>query len=223
MSVAIVIPAHNEAPRVGLVVRAARGYGAAEVVVVDDGSTDGTGAAASSAGALAVRLPHRRGKGAAMAAGLRCTRGDTVVYLDADLTGLQPQHIAYLVQPVAAGSADMAVGRVQGQTDESAVRLSGQRAMDRAIPAGSPSLASSGYGAENALMYAARRGGARVVVVPLPDVGHHRKLQKWGPFAGTVATLRTHADLGRGGLPWWPFLLAGVVGAAAVGIMETAD
>lgn len=82
----IVIPAYNAAATVGAVARAARASGL-PVLVVDDGSGDGTGAAAAAAGVEVLRLPENRGKGAALRAGFthalaRGARG--VLTMDAD-------------------------------------------------------------------------------------------------------------------------------------------
>ncbi len=89
----IVIPAFNEAARLPGTLRALAdrfGGTATEVVVADDGSTDGTaavGAAASSPTlpVRVVRLPENRGKGAAVRAGVAATTGAVVLFMDADL------------------------------------------------------------------------------------------------------------------------------------------
>src|SRR5262249_41435306 len=81
----IVIPVYNEAPTIGVVVREARPHG--DVLVVDDGSTDGAGAAAAAAGAVVVRLPRRSGKAAALPRGVEValSRGaPRVVTVDGD-------------------------------------------------------------------------------------------------------------------------------------------
>jgi glycosyltransferase involved in cell wall biosynthesis len=65
-----VVPAHNEGPRVGVVVRALIGQGL-PVLVVDDGSSDGTADAARAAGARVLSLTPNRGKGAALKAAFR--------------------------------------------------------------------------------------------------------------------------------------------------------
>ena len=81
----IVIPVFNEAPSLEGIVSRARRHGA--VLVVDDGSTDGSGAVASAAGADVLRLDRRRGKGEALRCGFReaLDRGvDRVVTLDGD-------------------------------------------------------------------------------------------------------------------------------------------
>src|ERR1700722_19540857 len=73
--VAVVIPARNEADRIQATVTAALGLPAAAVViVVDDGSTDGTAAAARSAGAVGTQHARNRGKGAALETGAAAVR-----------------------------------------------------------------------------------------------------------------------------------------------------
>lgn len=69
-SVLAIVPAHNEAGRVGAVVAALAAQGL-PVLVVDDGSADATGSEASAAGAQVLRLEPNRGKGGALKAGFR--------------------------------------------------------------------------------------------------------------------------------------------------------
>jgi flavin-dependent dehydrogenase len=81
----VLIPVFNECPGLADIVRRARRHGA--VLVVDDGSTDGSGTAASAAGADVLRLPRRRGKGEALRRGFdeAMARGvDRVITLDGD-------------------------------------------------------------------------------------------------------------------------------------------
>ncbi len=79
------------------------------VLVVDNGSTDGTAAVAAAHGARVVREP-RRGYGAAVHAGLRAARAELVAVLDGD-GSLDPAVLGPMAELVRAGRADLAVGR----------------------------------------------------------------------------------------------------------------
>jgi glycosyltransferase involved in cell wall biosynthesis len=111
MKVCALIPAYNEAVTIGRVVAGARAH-VAQVLVVDDGSTDATGAVATAAGADVLRLDRNSGKGTAIRAGLsRVLRGDAthVLFMDGDLQH-RPQEIPGLVAEAAASGAAMVIG-----------------------------------------------------------------------------------------------------------------
>ncbi len=111
------VPAHDEAPRIAAVVREAARH--LPVLVVDDGSSDGTAAVARQAGADVLEQRPNAGKGAALRAGFRQALAegyDAVVTLDAD--GQHdpaeiPAFLAALAVPPAPGAAppDLVVGR----------------------------------------------------------------------------------------------------------------
>ena len=105
-----IVPAYNRADTVGATVAALRNIpDVVEVVVVDDGSSDCTAALAAAAGARVVELARNRGKGRAAAAGIGAS-GAPEIYLliDADL-GASAALAGALLQPVAAGEADMTI------------------------------------------------------------------------------------------------------------------
>lgn len=117
----VVVPAYREADRIAATVERIRSGLAAtvpdedlEIVVIDDGSGDGTAEAASGAEQVVV-LAQNRGKGAAVRAGMLAARGRTVAFTDADLS-YPPAQIADLLAEVEAGW-DVVVGsRVHTQT-----------------------------------------------------------------------------------------------------------
>jgi dolichyl-phosphate beta-glucosyltransferase len=111
----VVVPALDEASRIGGTVQALRSALApladdgVELVVVDDGSTDGTADAALAAGAdQVVVLPENRGKGAAVRAGMAASRGRTVAFTDADLSYSPDQVLGVIIE--AEQGWDVVVG-----------------------------------------------------------------------------------------------------------------
>jgi len=119
MTTIALIPAINEAPSVGGVVASVLAAGVDRVVVIDNGSTDGTAEAASSAGATVVHEP-RRGYGSACLAGIEWVRRqpvapDVVVFLDADASD-DVSDLPALVSPIQDDGAELVIGsRVRGQ------------------------------------------------------------------------------------------------------------
>jgi glycosyltransferase involved in cell wall biosynthesis len=109
-TISVVVPAHEEHEAVGGVVAAVIEScpEALEVLVVDDGSTDGTGEAAAKAGARVLRLSPNRGKGHALRAGIEAARGDVLVFIDADGQD-DPREMPRLLAALEPG-VDMVIG-----------------------------------------------------------------------------------------------------------------
>jgi glycosyltransferase involved in cell wall biosynthesis len=109
----VLIPAFNEAARIGRVLAGVRAaVPDATVLVVDDGSTDETTAVARAAGARVVRLPFNLGAGVAAQTGYKLAEResyDCVVHLDADGQH-EPADIPVLLAVVIRGEADVAIG-----------------------------------------------------------------------------------------------------------------
>jgi glycosyltransferase involved in cell wall biosynthesis len=187
---AVVIPAKNEAARMAETVTAARAIaGVALVVVVDDGSADGTARVAAAAGATVVRHRRNRGKAAAMTTGAAAVedRALHLLFLDADLRDTA-RHGAILLAPLRDGTADAVVATLPRAPDAGghgfvvrlardgieratgwapAQPLSGQRALTRAAFEAASPLAG-GFGVETGMTIDLLRAGFRVVEVEAP-------------------------------------------------------
>lgn len=109
MSLSIIIPAKNEAGAIGGVVEIARdAFPDAQVIVVNDGSTDETAAIASSAGAEVISHPESIGNGAAVKAGARAATGEIIAFMDGDGQH-DARELVPLLQRLDEGY-DMAIG-----------------------------------------------------------------------------------------------------------------
>lgn len=107
--VSIILPAKNEAGGLRKTLPALRSlYPDAEIIVVDDGSTDETAAIASGLGARVVSHPYSKGNGAAIKSGARAATGEILVFMDADGQH-KPEDVARLLARFNEGY-DMVVG-----------------------------------------------------------------------------------------------------------------
>jgi glycosyltransferase involved in cell wall biosynthesis len=139
-SVSIVIPAYNEGAAITGVIAILRGAAPwHEIIVVDDGSADGTGDRACAAGAIVVRHPYNKGNGAAVKSGIRRATGEYILIVDGD--GQHPPEDA-LRLVARLGEYDLVVGARAGATQATLTRKVGNTALnglasyltDREIP-----------------------------------------------------------------------------------------
>jgi hypothetical protein len=212
-----VVAARNEAGRVGTTVRAVLDLdGVDEVIVADGGSRDGTPTEARAAGARVLVGPRRGGKGSSLEGALaRIDPADVYLFLDADL-GVTATAGERLLEAVASGRADLAIGALPRQEGHGGFRLvkraaasliralsgfatteplSGQRAVTAEALAAVRPLAP-GFGVEAAMTIDAVRAGFRVVEIPV-DMSHavtgrnlagfvHRGRQGWDLLRAVV-------------------------------------
>ncbi|MGP8059838.1 MAG: glucosyl-3-phosphoglycerate synthase [Acidimicrobiales bacterium] len=236
-TVSVCVPARNEAATVGSVVAAvARPHLAAaggsglvdEVLVVDDGSVDETGARARAAGARVLRRSEDPGKGQAMRAALEAAVGDLVVFLDADVVDTTESFVTGLVGPLLVrddlalvkgcyerpfGDSPTGGGRVTELVARPLLELCFAELAEVRQPLAGETAAprwvldkvglSDGYGVEFGLLVdvAARFGTSAIAQVDLGTRTHrNRPLDELRPQA--VEVLR--AGLTRAGVPFGP-------------------
>jgi glycosyltransferase involved in cell wall biosynthesis len=121
-TIAVIIPALNEAGNIHHLVTEVLTTAPVKVIVVDNGSTDATAEEARSAGAQVVYEP-RRGYGYACAAGVAAGEADILVFLDGDYSSL-PEELPTILAPVLAGEADLVLGsRYRGHIAPGAMPL----------------------------------------------------------------------------------------------------
>ncbi len=205
MFISAIVPAYDEAERIGAVLRALmRAPSIGEVLVVDDGSKDGTAERALAYGVRVLRLTPNQGKAAALDRGVRAARGDVLLFVDADLRGLTPAHVESLVRAYEREKPSvMVVGLMRdgrARTDLAqwvAPCLSGQRVLERGLWELMPRPEALGFGVEVVLPKLARRAGRRTVRVPLHGVTQVTKEEKLGKGRGAVARLRMYGQIAR--------------------------
>jgi len=106
--VSIIIPANNEEQTIGGIVKKIKAlYPEFEIIVVNDGSTDETGAVAKDAGAIVYSHPYNIGNGAAIKSGIRIASGQVMVFMDADGQH-DPEDLKKLIEHIP--EFDMVVG-----------------------------------------------------------------------------------------------------------------
>jgi LmbE family N-acetylglucosaminyl deacetylase len=180
----------------------------AEVIIVDDGSTDGTEQdyldfQEKENRLRVIRHPHNLGKTQALRTGVEAACNPLILFLDADLHGLKPEHIRDLIRPVQDGDADMTIGVFRDgklMTDLSqriTPWLSGQRCILRSLFFEVPLERVTGYGIETAFTITARRRGWRVCRIPLHGLFQRPAEIRHGIFKGYKIKMRMYAQIGR--------------------------
>ena len=197
MTIDVVIPARNEASTVADVVAAALACRyVREVIVVDDGSADGTGDLALAAGAKVVRRDGAAGgsKAHAMEAGVAATDAEALLFCDADLVGLTAAHLDDVCVPFVEGRATMSVGWFDyGMLNPLVLRLpptTGERIVPRWVWDAIPPEKRNGYSIEIMINEVISEGRLPTSARIMPGVTHRTKRHKLGLRRGYRETWR---------------------------------
>jgi glycosyltransferase involved in cell wall biosynthesis len=193
----VVIPARDEAVTVAEVVEAARGCSATrEVIVVDDGSTDGTAEVAAAAGAKVVRRESVDGgsKAHAMEAGVAASDAGAILFCDADCIGLTAAHLDAVCRPFVEGRAVMSLGWFDyGLWNPLVLRLaptSGERVIPRWVWDAVLPEKRKGYSIEIMINEVIAEGRLPTTVRTMHGVTHRTKRDKYGVRRGYRETWR---------------------------------
>jgi len=208
-TISVIIPSYNEAAFIATVMDAIRhSTFISEIIVVDDGSRDQTGAMVVKAAQGDPRVqvithPINLGKGQAFFTGVAACNNSMIVMLDADLVGLKPEHIYSLVKPVLESRADMTLGIFKGGNLASDFShwatpwLSGQRCFRKELLRYVDREAAAGYGLETALTIAAKRQGWQSVKIIWRGVSHPPSEFHRGKLKGVLTRAKMYGQICR--------------------------
>jgi polyisoprenyl-phosphate glycosyltransferase len=182
-TVSIVIPVYNEKRTLGSIIEVARTWpDTLEVIIVDDGSTDGTREVIMSFGEKIKVISHKvnKGKGHALASGVRKSRGSLLVFLDGDMVGLTHRDLDRLTAAVRSKKADMTLGMVRFWRWHHMgphASITGVRALRKEhVRSHLDTMKNTGYGVEFLLNHIHQE--KRVLRVPMPTVYIMSKVEK---------------------------------------------
>lgn len=203
MNVSVVVPAYNEASRISAVLAPLRDCPSVdEVIVIDDGSDDGTAEVACRFGVEVISLAGNRGKAAALDRGVGQARNETLLFLDADLVGLKREHVERLIEVYREQQADMVVGVfTNGRMNTDIAQkinpfASGQRVLSKDLwQRAKEHTEKMDYGIEIALSKLAAKEGWHTEKVKLDGVTHILKEEKRGFTKGVLDRLKMYGDM----------------------------
>ena len=197
---AAVVPAYNEAETIAEVLSVLKSVPRIEeILVVSDGSTDGTVDIARSLKMRTIHLRENHGKGTAMAVGVAHTDADILLFVDGDILNLTGSLLEQLMAPVLAGTSDMNVGvRNRGEIINAVQQrtgplLSGIRCLRRQVFEAVPESHREGFAIETGLNWACAELGMRTTTLVMHNLKHLVKEKKRGVWRGMKARVRMFA------------------------------
>jgi glycosyltransferase involved in cell wall biosynthesis len=204
LKVAAIVPAYNEEKTVVDVLKTLTSSKELdEIIVVSDGSTDKTAQISKSFEVKVLEGAERTGKGMAMKKGVKSTSAEIIVFFDADLIGLIPEHVSLLVQPILEDEADMVVG-IRDRIGETPLFLlkidpllafGGERCLKREIFEKLPERFSRGFEIETAMNFYCQINKLLTKYVKLKNLKMIIKEKKYGWLKGFPERLKMHWEM----------------------------
>ena len=202
--ISAIIPAFNEALRIGDVLRVVTSHpDIFETIVVDDGSLDTTSDVVRQdfPSVILLRNEINCGKGASMNRGASVAHGDIFFFSDADIRELTHEHISSIVQPVATGAYDMYIGIIERYVHwipgilHFLPTIGGERAVTRKLWEEVPPFYKEHFRVETGLNFYAQHFGKGYGFTVLRGLDHATKEVKYGLLEGFVRRAKMIFDV----------------------------
>ena len=197
--ISLIIPAHNEAHNIGRVLKVVKKVKSLnEILVVADACTDKTAEVAKKFEVKVLQRKTSQGKGSAMIDGVKHTKGEIIMFADADLETLTTKHVEAVLNPVLEEKATMSIGLRDRIFGLSALiprifpmyAIGGERAMTRkffdSLPKDKNTL---DFGIETVMNYYAKKHRLKVAMPTLKNLRQIIKEKKWGLWQGFISRI----------------------------------
>lgn len=179
-TISVIVPAYNEEKTISHVLKSlVNSLLIEEIIFINDGSSDNTLSIIKNfKKIILINLKKNHGKGYAITKGIEKSKGDIVVFIDADLIGLNDSHLKKLINPLLLGERDVVIGYPTGiKADKLFLPLSGERAYwKKDLYPYLKEMSNKGYGLELYLNYIFR--DKKIKLFPLDGVKTILKYKK---------------------------------------------
>ncbi|MBI1834023.1 MAG: glycosyltransferase family 2 protein [Candidatus Andersenbacteria bacterium] len=203
-AITAIVPAYNEAKRIGVVLEVLTTYpDFTEVIVVDDGSTDNTAAIAAQFPVRVLMQEKNYGKGQAMGRAAAEASGDVFFFSDADVSGLTHYMLREILEPVLEGKVDMSVAMRDRKIFTNdfilpyVMLLGGERAVTRELWEKVPIHFKQRFLIEAALNSFSKHEGKGFQYKVFTGLSQTIKEKKYGVVAGMWRRIRMILQIGR--------------------------
>jgi glycosyltransferase involved in cell wall biosynthesis len=200
--VSAIVPAHNEAGRIGRVLAVLKNSKLIdEIVVVNDGSTDTTAAVVKTHNVIYIEHQKNEGKGEAMENGVAASLGEIIVFCDADIIGCETKDIDSIIKPVIEGKVAMCIGMRNRKIY--LIRfllpfiplLGGERALTRSLWEKLPKYYKEDFRVEAGLNTWAKYYTQGFSFTIFRDVSQVKKEKKYGLLEGVKRRAKMYQDV----------------------------